>query len=85
MNLAGFSNTGSQMDIVAPGVNIQSVHLNNQPVIVNGTSASVQHVAGVAALIWSKRKELSNKQLEALLLKNTTPLAVSLKILYQVT
>ncbi len=66
-NIASFSNRGTEMDIVAPGVNIQTTGLNNSLVTVNGTSAAVPHVAGVAAQLWSIKNELTNDELKALL------------------
>jgi subtilisin len=56
---ASFSNTGPELDIVAPGVNILSDYIDTNPndgpnkdvVYMSGTSMATPHVAGVAALV----------------------------------
>lgn len=67
---ASFSNRGEQMDVAAPGVDIQTTGLGNKLVTVDGTSASVQHVAGLAALLWGEDTNLTNGQIKFLLYKN---------------
>lgn len=49
---ASFSNYGTCVDILAPGVNIHSsdYQVDNQVVSMSGTSMAAPHVAGVAAL-----------------------------------
>ncbi|MGH9249620.1 MAG: S8 family serine peptidase, partial [Acidimicrobiales bacterium] len=52
-DLAGFSNYGSWVDVVAPGVNITSTAPGGGYAIGSGTSFSSPIVAGVAALAWA--------------------------------
>ena len=58
-----FSNYGPETDVVAPGVSIYSTW----PWLdgywhKSGTSMAAPHAAGLAALIWSARPDLSNDQ-----------------------
>lgn len=64
--VTGFSNYGNYVDIAAPGVGVWSTLWTPQGNTygpANGTSFSAPHVAGIAALIWSLRPELSYSQL----------------------
>jgi len=72
--IAKFTNTGVQMDLVAPGVDIQTVSRDGASITVSGTSAAVQHVAGAAALTWCLDNNLSIEQLKAVIYKNSTSL-----------
>lgn len=51
-NLAGFSNYGPEVDVVAPGVNIYSAFPGGGYGYRSGTSMSAPHVSGLAALLW---------------------------------
>jgi subtilisin family serine protease len=73
-NITDFTNTGEQMDLVAPGVDIETVSPGGTPIKASGTSVSVQHVAGAAALIWCADRDLSIEQLKAVIYKNAVPL-----------
>ncbi|MDW7650981.1 MAG: S8 family peptidase [Bacillota bacterium] len=64
---AGFSSTGPQVELAAPGVGINSTYLNNEYRELNGTSMASPHVAGVAALVWAYDTSLTNTELRALL------------------
>ncbi|KAF2624878.1 oryzin precursor [Macroventuria anomochaeta] len=48
---ASFSNFGSSIDILAPGVSIVTTWLNNGTNTISGTSMATPHVAGLAAYI----------------------------------
>ncbi len=50
---AAFSNSNKHLDIIAPGVDILSLGLNNNYTVMSGTSMACPHVAGGAALIIS--------------------------------
>jgi subtilisin family serine protease len=59
---ANFSNYGSQLNIVAPGVDIYSTTLNNSYTTSSGTSFSSPQVSGVAALVLSVNPTLTGQQ-----------------------
>ena len=58
---ASFSSTGPQVEIAAPGVNINSTYKGNSYKTMNGTSMAAPHVAGVAALIISSGVQDTNR------------------------
>jgi hypothetical protein len=64
---ANFSNFGSTVDIAAPGVNIWSTMPNDTFGFLDGTSMASPHVAGVAALIWSRHRDLVAAQVREIL------------------
>src|SRR3989338_5542496 len=64
-NLAYFSSYGFEQELVAPGVDINSTSLGNTYSASSGTSLAAPHVAGVAALIKSYNKSLTNEQIRA--------------------
>ncbi|WP_165452771.1 S8 family serine peptidase [Paenibacillus thalictri] len=72
--LAYFSNTGREIDLVAPGVNVKSLYLNNEFTSLSGTSMAVPHVAGVAALIKKEHTQFSNEDLTSIIKKTATRL-----------
>lgn len=75
-NIADFSNTNPQVDIVAPGVNIYSTFINNVTATFSGTSMAAPHVSGAIALIINKyekkyMKSLTRSEILKLLFKHT--------------
>jgi subtilisin family serine protease len=69
--LAGFSNFGSSVDVVAPGVNLLTTTRGNQYGAFSGTSASAPLVSGLAALVLSKIPQLSNESVKGLITTTT--------------
>ncbi|TSB45351.1 S8 family peptidase [Alkalicoccobacillus porphyridii] len=67
---ANFSQYGAGLDIVAPGVGVQSTYPGNRYVSMNGTSMASPHVAGAAALVKQRYPSWSNTQIRNHL-KNT--------------
>ncbi|MEA1988388.1 MAG: PKD domain-containing protein [Pseudomonadota bacterium] len=61
---AGFSNWGEYVDIVAPGVSIQTTYKDAGYVSYSGTSFSSPVVAGVAALMHSIKPGISPSEVE---------------------
>ncbi|MDT9701462.1 S8 family serine peptidase, partial [Streptomyces sp. P17] len=64
---ATFSNFGTNVDVAAPGVIIWSATLNGTYRFLDGTSMASPHVAGVAALVWSRNLELTNAQVRRII------------------
>lgn len=61
--MSSLSNFGNQLELVAPGVNIQTLDLNGDYVSTSGTSIAASYVSGAAALLWSQNKDLDNKEI----------------------
>lgn len=72
---ASFSNYGSELDVVAPGVMIPTIDRmldngydnGNYTLIFEGTSASCPHVAAVAALMLSVNPKLSTEAVQTII------------------
>ncbi len=60
---ASFSNYGSYIDVVAPGVHIASTWMPDTYVYIDGTSMSSPIVAGVAALVYWSDPSLSRNEI----------------------
>ena len=65
--LASWSNTGSPIDLAAPGVGIYTTTAGGGYGAVSGTSFSAPIVAGVAALVISANPSLSGSQVQQVL------------------
>ncbi len=65
--LASISRYGNEVDVCAPGRCIYSTWTNNNYTYLDGTSMATPHVSGVAALMKSYVPELTNVDLELLL------------------
>ncbi|MYL35397.1 S8 family serine peptidase [Pontibacillus yanchengensis] len=81
-DMADFTNTNDEIDIVAPGVGIRSTYMNGQYATLSGTSMGTPHVAGASALLLEKNEQefgrtLSEPELYAQLVKHTSPLGYS--------
>lgn len=64
------SNYGPCVDLYAPGENIEaaSAHSDTGTLIKRGTSMATPLVAGIAAVIWTHRRELDNVEVKRVLL-----------------
>lgn len=71
---ASFSNCGMELDLAAPGSQVLSTVPGNAYGLKSGTSMATPHVAGVAALVLSKRPGLSPSSLQQLLERTAIPL-----------
>jgi subtilisin family serine protease len=65
--LASWSNTGTPIDLAAPGVGIYTTTMGGGYGSVSGTSFSAPTVAGVAALVISANPSLSSSQVQQVL------------------
>jgi subtilisin family serine protease len=72
--LASFSNTGNNIDLAAPGVNIMTTATGGDYGSGTGTSFSAPVVAGVAALAISANPNLTGSQTQQILLESVDDL-----------
>ncbi|MBM7622844.1 S8 family peptidase [Sporohalobacter salinus] len=72
--IADFSNYGTGLDVVAPGVNVESTWKDGQFNKLNGTSMATPHVTGIAALILGKFNNLTPSKIKRAIKRGATPL-----------
>lgn len=61
-NRASFSNYGPEIDVAAPGENVYSCLPNNGYGYLSGTSMATPHTSGLASLVWSFDRGLTNSE-----------------------
>ncbi|HEY5981432.1 MAG TPA: S8 family serine peptidase [Microlunatus sp.] len=71
---ASFSQTGSHISLVAPGVGILSTYLAGGTTTMSGTSMATPHVAGVAALIKAVKPSATGAEIADILRDTARPL-----------
>ncbi|TKI56497.1 peptidase S8 [Brevibacillus antibioticus] len=71
---ADSSSVGTGLDLMAPGVDILSTTLHKGYELRSGTSLAAPHVAGAAAVIWSKKGRATNDEVRDILVESATPL-----------
>ncbi|THF74057.1 S8 family serine peptidase [Cohnella fermenti] len=74
---ANLSSTGSQLDLVAPGVDIYSTSSNGGYEFRSGTSMAVPHVTASAAVLLSKYPEMDVAGIKNLLYSSATVLGTT--------
>ncbi len=67
------SNSGSELDLLAPGVAVQSVALGGGQTGKSGTSISTPHAVAVAALLWQAQPNLTPDEVETILKETGVP------------
>ncbi|MEA3321822.1 MAG: S8 family peptidase [Bacillota bacterium] len=83
-NRASFSSVGSQLEVMAPGVSINSTLPGNQYGELNGTSMASPHVAGAAALLLAQNPNMTNVEVRERLRNTATNLGSSFNYGYGV-
>ena len=69
------SNYGASVDIGAPGNGIISTQIDNRYRVLTGTSMAAPHVAGLAALMLSKRPALTHEEIRQILINTADTVA----------
>lgn len=71
---ASFSSVGDELDVMAPGVDVNSTYLDDSYAELNGTSMASPHVAGAAALLLADSPNLSNEDIRQAFNETAVPL-----------
>lgn len=71
-SIAEDSNTGSRVNVYAPGTNILSVVPSYLTTVMSGTSMAAPVVTGLASLIWGINPELSAEQVRSIIIASTS-------------
>jgi hypothetical protein len=71
---ASFSNRGPHIDVAGPGVGVLSTYWDDTYATLSGTSMATPHVAGVAALVLSRNRNLTAADVGNILRTTAKPL-----------
>ncbi|WP_449403050.1 S8 family peptidase [Exiguobacterium artemiae] len=71
---ASFSNYGTGLDLVAPGVSIPSYLADGEIAFASGTSMAAPHVAAVASILYSLKPKIKATDVENILKKSAKDL-----------
>jgi subtilisin family serine protease len=69
-DMPNFSNYGSDVDVVAPGLNVIGTTPGNGYLIGSGTSFAAPYVTGIAALIKSVKQDSTYKEIKKAIVKH---------------
>ncbi len=75
--IAGFSQRGPNLDVVAPGVSVLSDRVGGGTTTMSGTSMATPHVSGVAAALWAANPALSHNDIESIIKATTADLGAA--------